>query len=191
MLAIWAASAGLVWPLIEYGVVWSIVRSVWGVVCYNLVCPAPFPGIYWALYHPAMPVLNNQPFKWKMMIFHQLFISLTTYLIGIPYRSIQIIHNRCKVFFSRTYGCIRSCCVLFTTTQTKLMIITLEQHFFASTWYTLILVPTLCHHYARGHKYNSCNNIHVLYTLRQHVRSWFQGGCTLLAKMWRLTEVKK
>ena len=126
MLAIWTASAGLVWPLIEYGVVWSIVRSVWGVVCYNLVCPAPFPGIYWALYHPAMPVLNNQPFKWIIMIFHQLFNSLTTYLIGIPYRSIQIIHNRCKVFFYRTYGCIRSCCVLFTTTQTKLMIITLK-----------------------------------------------------------------
>ena len=148
MLAIWAASAGLVWPLIEYGVVRSIVRSVWGVVCYNLVCPAPFPGIYWALYHPAMPVLNNQPFKWKMMNFHELFNSRTTYLIGIPYRSIQIIHNRCKVFFSCTYGCIRSCCVLFTTTPTKLMIITLNIFPDNISWPPLGILSYWCQRWA-------------------------------------------
>ena len=186
MLAIWAASAGLVWPLIEYGVVWSIVRSVWGVVCYNLVCPAPFPGIYWALYHPALPVLNNQPIKWKMMILHQLFNSPTKYLIGIPSRSIQIIYIRWSLFFSHIRISNRLIptllCTLYNHTNKTYDYYPEKfswQHFLASTWYNLILVPTLGHHYARGH--NSC----MFFIPRQHVRSWVQWGCTVLAKVWR------
>ena len=62
MLAIWAASAGLVWPLIEYGVVWSMEYSTVCMGCSVLQFGLP-RTISWHLLGSIPPCLarSKQP----------------------------------------------------------------------------------------------------------------------------------